>query len=108
MEMSAKSDVWPIAFFVRRWRRQVPLGLLFWRDMIVVGSLLNLAAAFAGLLALGFKAHLAVATLVFFSPLPYNVFLVASVWRAADLIPDARAWSVRAGATIWLVIATLI
>ena len=43
----------PFGFFSRRWRRQVPLGTLFWRDMVVVGSGINLVAAFVALMALG-------------------------------------------------------
>lgn len=98
----------PLAFFVRRWRRQVPLGLLFWRDMVVVGSAVNLAAAFGGLMALGFKAELAVAMLVFHAPLPYNIFLVASVWRTADIVDARKANSARLGAALWLLAATVI
>ena len=33
------------AFFARRWQRQVPLGTLFWRDVIVVGTLINIGVA---------------------------------------------------------------
>ena len=98
----------PFAFFVRRWRRQVPLALLFWRDMVIVGSVINLASAFGGLMALGFKAELAVAMLVFHAPLPYNVFLVASVWRTADIVDFKTASSARFGAAMWLLAATVI
>ncbi|MDQ2634496.1 MAG: hypothetical protein M3Y78_12245 [Pseudomonadota bacterium] len=98
----------PFAFFTRRWRRQAPLGLLFWRDMIVVGSVLNLAAAFAGLMALGFKADLLVAILVFHSPLPYNFFIVGAIWRTAELVDAARASSARFGAVLWLVAVTVL
>jgi hypothetical protein len=108
MAMSATGGLGAAAFFIRRWRRQVPLGLLFWRDMIAVGSLINLVAAFGGLVALGFKADLAVAMLVFFAPLPYNVFLVAAVWRTAELVPNGQAWTARAGSAAWLVAATVI
>jgi hypothetical protein len=98
----------PFAFFARRWRRQVPLGLLFWRDMIVVGSALNLAFAFAGLMALGFKADPVVAIAVFHAPLPYNFFLLGAVWRTADLVDAVKASSVRFGALAWLIAATII
>ena len=98
----------PFAFFVRRWRRQVPLGLMFWRDMIVVGSALNLASAFAGLMALGFKADLLTAMLIFHAPLPYNFFIVGAIWRTADLVDAANASSARFGAAVWLVAATVL
>jgi hypothetical protein len=98
----------PFSFFSRRWRRQVPLGTLFWRDMIVVGSVINLAAAFVALMALGLKAGLMVTILIFHAPLPYNIFLVASVWRAADIADPKTASSARFGAAIWLAVATLL
>jgi hypothetical protein len=96
------------AFFLRRWRRAVPMGLLFWRDMIVVGSMLNVAAALAGLMALGFKAELPVALAIFHAPLPYNIFLVAAVWRTADGADAGRASAARLGAVAWLVMMTII
>ncbi|MEP9388044.1 hypothetical protein [Mesorhizobium sp. KR9-304] len=106
MEVTRRSG--PLAFFVRRWGRRVPLGLLFWRDMIVIGSALNLAAAFAGLMALGFKADLLVAMLIFHAPLPYNFFIVGAIWRTADLVDAAKASSARFGAALWLVAATVL
>jgi hypothetical protein len=95
-------------FFAGRWQRQVPLGLLFWWDMVVVGTAINLAAAFAGLMALGFKAGLPTALLVFHLPLPYTIFLTAAVWRTADLAEPRVASSARAGAALWLLASLLI
>jgi hypothetical protein len=106
--MSEEAVSGPFGFFASRWRRQVPLGLLFWRDMIVVGSAINLAALFAFLVALGLKSSLPMAMLVLLAPLPYNVFLVATVWRAADLAEPGRASTVRAVSALWLVLATLL
>jgi hypothetical protein len=97
-----------LSFFSRRWQRKVPLGPLFWRDMIVVGSVLNLAFAFAGLMALGFKAGPAIAIAVFHAPLPYNFFLFGAVWRTADLAPAATASTVRFGAIAWLIATAII
>jgi hypothetical protein len=108
MQRTKDDDGGPFAFFVRRWRRQVPLGLLFWRDMIVVGSAVNLVMAFVSLMALGFKADLSVAMLIYFAPLPYNLFLVGAVWRTADLADATRASTARIGAAGWLVAATLL
>ena len=108
MLMEETGRTGPFAFFVRRWRRQVPLGVLFWRDMIVVGSALNLAFAFAGLMALGFKADPVVAIAVFHAPLPYNFFLVGAIWRTADLVDAAKASSARLGALAWLIVTAVI
>lgn len=108
MRVTATGGNGAIAFFARRWHRDVPINLLFWRDMIVVGSLLNLAAAFAGLMALGFKAELPVALAVFHAPLPYNLFLTAAVWRTAELLVVAKAATVKFGAVAWLAAMTVL
>ncbi|HEY6631693.1 MAG TPA: hypothetical protein VIZ90_09595 [Rhizobiaceae bacterium] len=97
-----------LSFLTRRWRRQLPLGLLFWRDMVVIGSALNLAAAFAGLMALGFKTDLLVAMLVFHAPLPYNFFIVGAIWRTADLSDATTASTARFGAALWLLAVTIL
>ena len=98
----------PFGFFSRRWRWQVPLGTLFWRDMVVVGSGINLVTAFVALMALGMKAGLGITILIFHAPLPYNIFLVASVWRTADITDPKTASSARFGAVVWLAAATLL
>ena len=70
-----------MAFFASRWRGQVPLPVLFWRDMLVVGSLINLVASFATLMLIAQGASPGAALLMHFAPLPYNLFLYAAVWR---------------------------
>jgi hypothetical protein len=94
-------------FFADRWRGDVPIARLFWRDMVVVGSLVNAAATLAALavLAAGQPAWLSVA--VFAAPLPYNLFLVFSVWRtAARTSKWASAYQV--AAALWLILALIL
>jgi hypothetical protein len=98
----------PAGFFAARWRGDVPLDRLFWRDMVVVGSLINLAATAAALLLLDVKVPLATALAVHLVPLPYNIFLLLSVWRTADANGGAFAPIAKAGAAIWLALATLL
>jgi hypothetical protein len=95
-------------FFTSRWRREVSLGRLVWLDMMLVGTLLNVVAHFAGLMALGFKADLWVALAIMQAPLPYNIFLVAAVWRTADIAPPAAAASARTAAALWLLGSMLV
>ena len=95
-------------FLLRRWHRQVPLATLFWRDMVAVGSLVNVAAGIAGLLMLGLKAGLPASLAVLFAPLPLNALLLAAVWRAADAAPPRQASAYRLGATVWFVVAAVI
>ena len=37
-------------FFSHRWHGQVPVRLLFWRDMLVMGTAINLLATFGALM----------------------------------------------------------
>lgn len=90
-------------FFARRWRGEVPLAVLFWRDMIVVGSLVNLAASVLTLALVLLDAPLAIALAVHFAPLPYNFFLFAALWRL-----PRRPVLVSVGAGLWLAAASLL
>lgn len=79
------------------------MALLFWRDMLAVGTLINLCASFAALLmvAQGAAGHWAFT--VHMAPLPYNLFLLAAVWR---LRPRNR--SAALVAVVWFVVVTLV
>jgi hypothetical protein len=96
-----------IGFLASRWRGEVAFERLFWFDMLVVGTLVNLAAAALSLVLFGLDAADAAAIAVFFSPLPYNLFLFAVVWRAAERARPSWALA-RLGAVAWLVFATLV
>ena len=96
-----------VEFFASRWRGEIPFKRVFWFDMLLVGTLVNLAAAALSLILFGLDAPAATAIAVFFSPLPYNLFLFAVVWRAAERAQSSWALA-RLGAVAWLVFATLI
>lgn len=95
-------------FLSARWHGEVPLATLFWRDMLVVGTALNLALAFAALMALGFKAPLWVALTFQFAAVPYNVFLFLAVGKRARLERKQGAGFFTATALAWLVAAALV
>lgn len=90
-------------FFSRRWRRQVPLSVLFWRDMLGVGTLVNLTGSIAALMLVAQDASLAVAVVVHFAPLPYNLFLFAALLRAPQRTPFSSAVGM-----VWLALMTLV
>jgi hypothetical protein len=90
-------------FFSRRWRGQVPVRRLFWRDMLLVGSLLNLLATFVALMAAAQGAGATVAALLHFAPLPYNLFLFAALQRSPQR--SQAHWAV---GLVWLVVMTLV
>lgn len=74
----------PAAFFSSRLRGDAPLATVFWRDMLAVGTLVNVActAAALALFAAHYPAWFDLG--VNFLPVPYNAFLLVSVWRAAE------------------------
>ena len=68
-------------FLRSRWQGEVALRRLFWWDTLAVGSVVNVWVALIAfiLLAQGWGAGIWLALLAVV--LPYNLFLVASVWR---------------------------
>lgn len=93
----------PNGFFARRWRGQVAWPTLFWRDMLAVGTVLNLAASFGALALLALGAPGAVAMALHFAPAPYNLFLFLALWRLSQ-----RPAAVVAAALAWLVVVTVV
>ena len=90
-------------YFARRWRGEVAAAPLFWRDMLGVGTLINIALTFVALMLTAQGAPGGLAVDVHFAPLPYNVFLVAALWRLpvrAPVMPPLAAG--------WLVLMTII
>jgi len=91
------------SFFARRWRGEVPMRTVLLRDMLLVGSAVNLLATFAALLFASQGAPLWAAAGLHFAPLPYNIFLFAAVGRA--LPPSPAAAMLALG---WLVVMTAV
>lgn len=95
-------------FVLVRWRGEVPLRVAFWRDMWCVGTAINIAAAALGMLLLAADVPTALAAFVFFSPLPYNLLLLVSVWRSAEKAGGTQAVAAQAAAALWVVLATVL
>jgi hypothetical protein len=91
-----------VNFFSRRWRGQVPLPVLLWRDMLGVGTVVNLTATILALAVMVQDGPDGLAVALHFLPMPYNVFLFAALWRMPDRNTLA---SLIAGG--WLVAMTL-
>ncbi|MEO5755784.1 MAG: hypothetical protein ABIQ51_02905 [Mesorhizobium sp.] len=96
------------SFFRSRWQGQVPLDRLFWRDLVLVGTAINIALSVAALILLGLKMPLALVLAVHFAPVPYNVFLTFVVWRTAEKVTGATAWMMTLGATLWLILTVVV
>lgn len=71
-------------WFSRRWRGQVPAAVLWWRDMLLVGTVLNLCAGFAALMAYAQGAGMGWTMALHFGMLPLNVFLFMCLWRRPE------------------------
>jgi hypothetical protein len=95
-------------FFRSRWRGDVPLRTLFWRDMVLVATLISIGTTVAALVLLGIDLPLPVALATHFAPLPYNIFLFLAVWRTSGRIGGWTAQIAPLGAAAWLAFATVI
>jgi hypothetical protein len=92
----------PSHFLVSRWRREVTQGVLFWRDLVLVGTLINVMFTMVALIIAATSKNMALAAAVHFTPLPYNLFLVAALWR----LPAAGVF--RWASLAWLALVTLV
>ncbi len=90
-----------IGFFSDRWRGDAPLSRVFWRDMLGVGTFINLLATVVALILAARGVDLWLAAALHFSPLAYNLFLCMSIWRS----PQRSAW-MSACAFIWFALMT--
>ncbi|MDP1647959.1 MAG: hypothetical protein Q8M01_07140 [Rubrivivax sp.] len=87
----------------QRWRGAVAWPVLFWRDMLAMGTVVNLLASFVALMLASQGAPMALVVLVHFAPLPYNLFLFLALWR----LPRRPALVVVVAAA-WLVVVTVV
>ena len=90
-------------FFSRRWRGEMPMRTVFWRDMLGVGTAVNVLATFVALMVASQGAPSWIAVTIHVAPLPYNIFLVAAVGRAP---PHSRLTVI--GSLAWLAVMTVV
>lgn len=95
-------------FFAARWHGDVPLSRLFWWDMAVVGTAINIVTTIAALVVLAMQGSTAAALAVHLAALPYNLFLFLAVWRTAEKVTPSAAWLPQLGAAAWLLLAITI
>jgi hypothetical protein len=99
----------PAVVYIRRlWLGELPLSRVFWTDMLVIGTVVNIAAGIAAMLLFVSGAPIAIGVAVHFAPLPYNLLLFFAVWQAASR--EASGWSFPAqvGAFLWFFVAFVI
>jgi len=76
---------------------------LLWRDMLCVGTVVNVLVTFMALMAASQGAPSWVAAAIHFAPLPYNIFLFAAVGRALPRSRIAATVSL-----VWLALMTVV
>jgi hypothetical protein len=94
-------------FLRARWQGEVPLDRLFGRDMLLVGTALNIASLVLALMLLGLKLPLWVVLAVYFLPVPYNIFLAIAVWRTAEKVGGVEASLMMLGSALWLIVTVV-
>jgi hypothetical protein len=69
-------------FITQRWQGRIGWRTLFWRDLLMVGTGLNLLMTGTALALLSRDVPAQWALLVHLLPLPYNLLIVSSIWSA--------------------------
>ena len=90
-------------FIGSRWRGEASAAVVYWRDMLAVGSLINLFTGFAALMLAAQGTDIVIAAAVHFALLPYNVFLVVALWRTQQCT-RIMAWT----SLVWLGVVTVL
>lgn len=88
-------------FLTTRWKGETPLETVFWRDMLVVGTVVNLASTAAALALLvgGYPVWLGLT--VELLPIPWNTFLLLAVWKAAEREGGPSATTANVVGALW-------
>lgn len=61
---------------------EVPLKQVFLHDMLLIGTMVNIATGLSALAAFALELPSWAGIAIFLSPQPYNVVLAISVWRS--------------------------
>jgi hypothetical protein len=95
-------------YFRVLYRGELPLARVFWTDMILIGSMVNIVGTAVAMLLFVSGAPIALGVFVHFAPVPYNVLLFLSVWQAAAREASAWSFAAQAAAMIWIVTAIVL
>lgn len=87
---------------------EVPLPTVFLRDMLLIGTVVNLLTGAATLAAFSLDFPTSAAVAIHFSPVPYNAALSVSVWRSAGR--GEWHWSelARIGSVVWFAMMLIV
>lgn len=87
---------------------EIPLKRVFFYDMLLIGTIINITIGLATLLAFSLNSPIWLPIAIYLSAQPYNVTLCISVWRSAGR--EASRWSdlARIGTIIWFPVMLVI
>lgn len=85
------------SFLSHRWHGRMDWRTLFWRDLLLVGTLLGASATLTAMVLLSRGEAASTALAVHLLPLPYGLFMVAAIWRSPQCPPAAK-WA----SLLWL------
>ena len=92
-----------VAYVTSLWRGELPLGRVFWSDMLIIGTVVNVVAMIAAILFFVSGAPIALGVVVHFAPVPYNLLLLLGVWHAAQREASEWSFAAQAVAVVWFI-----
>ena len=99
---AAKNPV--LTYITSLWRGEIPLGRVFWTDLLIIGTVVNVAAMIAAILLFVSGAPIALGVVVHFAPVPYNLLLLLGVWHAAQRETSDLSFAAQAVAVVWFIV----
>lgn len=90
-------------FVTQRWQGRIGWRTLFWRDLLLIGTGLNLLMTGTALALLSRDVSAQWVLLVHLLPLPYNLLIVSSIWSAPQ-----RPALVLGASLFWLVLFVVV
>ncbi|MBL0933235.1 MAG: hypothetical protein IBJ07_00655 [Rhizobiaceae bacterium] len=85
-----------------------PLGVVFWRDMLLVGTGLAIASLMLSLVLAAHQAPTYVILGTYFAALPYTLFIAVAVWRSSRHVVPVQMVTVRTITACWAAVAVLV
>lgn len=95
-------------FFSDRWHNRMPLGIMFRRDMLLIGTGASLACFAVGIGSAMNDLPTWTTLVLMLLPMPYNLFIWQCVWNGASRFRLAAKFVVRAVASFWLMIVLVL
>lgn len=90
-------------FLQTRWNGEAPMETVFLRDMLLVGTTVNIACAVAAWTMRSADMHVLFPLLARMLPVPWTLFLFVAVWRSAERDGGSACLSVKVIAVMWLI-----